>query len=785
MRLLTRQIVFVIGLILFAASQRSSATVAGDEHWDAQFGLAGVTNFIAGIAINNGVVYGAGGSSTGFTNAPLYVWDGYQWSTPATFSGPSILTINDLAWLNNTLYAAGNFTNVNGVAASGLAKWDGTSWSSVGFTGTAITLAVNGNNLYVGGSFTNAGGVATTNIGYWDGSSWHGLGNGLGLAGGSSSVRAIALHNGQIYAGGIFTNSGSTFATNLAVWDGVNWTQIGGGMTNSGSVSALAFNGNDLYVGGYFSSAGTVAASSIAKWDGTSWSNLGGGLVGSPNATVASIAVWNGNVFVAGSFNTAGGTSAPDFAIWNGSSWSSAAGSMNASVNRVISTGTNLYVGGNFTLAGTVPVNGIAMWNGTAWSALGPPGRMNGLSSVAQAIAGDETYLYAGGGFSYAGQTNVGNLARFDGAHWSGMPGGTPNFSISSLAVFNHSLFVGSLLSPYFWANNGTNWFVPANDPVAGPVNSMVTDSTNLFMGGSFWFTDNANNAAFYSGRWDGTNWWSLCPSYNFTINSPPPPSGVGVNAVVVNGTNVFLGGRFVAQDSVTFPANTSCTNIVRWDGSRWRPLGTGVNSNIQAMVMLGTNLYVGGLFTNASGVAASRIAMWNGTSWSSLGSGVIGSGSVFALAALGTNLYAGGSFTNIGGQPINRIAKWDGNQWTSLGSGIPGKSGSVQSFFVMGANLYVGGNFRQAGDKNSSGIARWNEQINFDTPQLGTSYSAGDGTFHVRVSGIGGLTNIVQASTNLTAWVTVATNTAGIFDFTDPNATAYPYRYYRALLGP
>jgi len=43
---------------------------------------------------------------------------------------------------------------------------------------------------------------------------------------------------------------------------------------------------------------------------------------------------------------------------------------------------------------------------------------------------------------------------------------------------------------------------------------------------------------------------------------------------------------------------------------------------------------------------------------------------------------------------------------------------------------------------------------------------------------------NIVQASTDLVNWVDIYTNTPP-FTLTDSMATTFPYRFYRALLGP
>ena len=60
-------------------------------------------------------------------------------------------------------------------------------------------------------------------------------------------------------------------------------------------------------------------------------------------------------------------------------------------------------------------------------------------------------------------------------------------------------------------------------------------------------------------------------------------------------------------------------------------------------------------------------------------------------------------------------------------------------------------------------------------------------GQFRFYLSGITGRAYRIDASTNLTAWVPVVTNTAfgGGFQFNDPNASGYSRRFYRALLLP
>jgi hypothetical protein len=285
--------------------------------------------------------------------------------------------------------------------------------------------------------------------------------------------------------------------------------------------------------------------------------------------------------------------------------------------------------------------------------------------------------------------------------------------------------------------------------------------------------------------RWDGTNWLDMI-SLNatdtisaFYFNDP----NLGMDAVAFMGTNIYIGGHFsIGWHDPTFTVVTNCYNIMYFDGAYDRIVGTGLNSNVVAMAVLSTNLYVAGLFTNAGGIAASHVAMWNGNVWSAVGGGVVGSGTVSALATLGTNLYAGGTFTSMGGTLAARIAKWDGSSWSVLGGGM---NSTVLALETFGPDLYAGGSFRVAGGKSSCDVGRWNCQINFNTPQIAGISRSGSGEFAMRLDGIAGMTNIIQATTNFISWIPVLTNMTGIYEFTDTPAQPYPCRFYRATLGP
>ena len=72
--------------------------------------------------------------------------------------------------------------------------------------------------------------------------------------------------------------------------------------------------------------------------------------------------------------------------------------------------------------------------------------------------------------------------------------------------------------------------------------------------------------------------------------------------------------------------------------------------------------------------------------------------------------------------------------------------------------------------------------------PQLGHAGSLAGGGFFFQLAGAPQATYVIQASTNLAAWVPVTTNTlpaGGVWQIADPQAAAFSRRYYRAVKVP
>ena len=481
-----------------------------------------------------------------------------------------------------------------------------------------------------------------------------------GLAGVNNTVDAAVVDGaGNLYIGGAFTIVGNMFITNLAEWNGSSWSAVGSGV--NGAVNALLVSGGNLYAGGSFTTAGGNVVNHIAVWNGSTWSALGLGL----NNTVFALTISGGNLYAGGFFTMATnagpvGISASHIAEWNGSSWSALGIGLNSTVLALATLGTNVVVGGQFTFAGFTPAVGIAQWNGTTWLTLA-----GGVNSSVNSLAVSGTNLFAGGNFTVA--TNSGPVA---------------------------------LSTPYIAEWNGNSWTNLALG-LNNTVESLLVSGANLFAGGYITFATNTGPVTVSTtliAEWNGSSWSALGTGVGAT--------GGAVNALVMWGGNLIAGGGAISRAG-TVGAN----NLAQWNGASWSPVVPGLNSQVQAVAVMGTNLFIGGNFQTAGNVAANYIAQWNGSGWSTLGTGM--NSQVSALAVMGTNLYAGGFFTTAGSVAATNIAMWNGNSWTALGTGVGGWLGfwpPVSALAVWNAtNLVVGGEFNSMSGVAATNIAIYN----------------------------------------------------------------------------
>ena len=539
---------------------------------------------------------------------------------------------------------------------------------------------------------------------------------------------------------------GAGFQSELARWDGTQWTVLPGSLSFFATDLAVTDAGDAVYVS--FLSGGTatngngttVAVDEVARYHipTATWDNLGGGL----DATVSAM-------------DTDG------------------AG--------------NLIVGGGFSQAndGTA-LNRVARWNQAtgAWEPLG-----GGIAGSALALAAEPggTVVIAGD-FDQtvgAGGSSAGGVARFDftSGQWqalgAGFDAGSRQFAGlvsdgTNVVVTGSLIRIGGVSRPvYRW--NGVSWAPYANlgdvgvnilgieRDGAGTVYVLGNTFSNVFRSG---YTVHARDAAASS--------WTLVAHGPNTTSSFRTMAATGARA----GDALFLGGQFTGFEG---PNGTSVPAIhfAHWDGSTWtsqQPPFVGVNGTVYAAeevlplrrpgapssAPIPTNRFmaVGGDFTEVANVPVNRIALYDGVTWDDPGQGVTDpSGIVRALLpmdlyegerisppAIWTPFVIGGTFTEVTNDdgtrvPTSNIAEWDlsTSSWQAYGQGvslggIPG-SGAVHALAYTRscfrtrepAYVYVGGQFDTATNADGSTVAVQNlARYNLAT---GRWESAGGGT--------------------------------------------------------
>jgi hypothetical protein len=345
-------------------------------------------------------------------------------------------SVRSIAVMGDDVYVGGRLASAGGVQVSGIAKWDGATWSDVGggidfcrgifCFPTAYALEVKGNELIVGGNFGSIGGIPANKVAKWDGSKWSAIGEGINICDGLDclTVQSIAVSGDTIYAiGNVLTDvkdiGGTVNVSGFAVWDGSTWSPLGGGVVGdslTASINAIALSGNDAYIGGNFRSAGGIATNNIARWTGSNWEALGSGVEGciSSNPTfscspyIATIAVKGKDVYAGGRFAAAGGTSANNIARWDGERWHALGSGANGLVMKLAVHGDLVYAGGTFTEIDGVKANGIARFDGVKWAPVGA-----GVDGYVDVIAFSDNHMYVGGGFNTAGGKPALNIARW------------------------------------------------------------------------------------------------------------------------------------------------------------------------------------------------------------------------------------------------------------------------------------------------------------------------------------------------------------------------------------
>ncbi len=129
------------------------------------------------------------------------------------FDGPVYAAIRTATGI----VVAGDFRVAGGVAARGIARWDGTYWTPLG-DGLAVGasfLACHDDTVWAGWNVYDPVNGARGDIARWDGHAWS-------APFASPVIRAMTVHRGRL------TIDGSSPGSVVGQWDGAQWILLGG-----------------------------------------------------------------------------------------------------------------------------------------------------------------------------------------------------------------------------------------------------------------------------------------------------------------------------------------------------------------------------------------------------------------------------------------------------------------------------------------------------------------------------------------------------------------------------
>lgn len=318
-------------------------------------------------------------------------------------------------------------------------------------------------------------------------------------------------------------------------------------------------------------------------------------------------------------------------------------------IKRIVKVATNeWYVAGCFeNFAGVASADYVAKWDGTTWSGL------PGISKIVHDAVIYKGQLIVGGEFVDASGIDAADMvAQWNGSSWVGL----------ETSLGTHT------------PQNGPSDFVTS---LHVQENGAGTSDDILLVGGSFSYGISEGNVGFpiantvNIAKWDGSTWGSI------DSDSHPYSDGAIYTDLVVRdiatiGSDIYLGAYL--SNYYTLSATKKSFAFHKFSSGTWsRPL------------------------TGASNIATSYFGQGFG---------------IFTIKTSGTDLYVGGNFTNIMGTYANYLAKYDTqtNVFTSVGSGEPsfGVGVPIRDIVISSDQIIVAGSFPEfTGGKGA--LARWN----------------------------------------------------------------------------
>ncbi|KAF0810998.1 RHS Repeat family protein [Alcanivorax sp. S71-1-4] len=571
---------------------------------------------------------------------------------------------------------------------------------------------------YIGGSFTmagmNVGSVALFPVND-DLSNPHLL----AMPEANGEIHAVASDGeGGWYIAGDFTRFGNFERLRLAHIDGSgrisNWNPGA-----NGTVRALVVSNDTVYAGGDFTAAGNgnaaIARNKLASFSAngslTNWNPYANGLV-------RALALGDDGVFVGGEFTQIGGGPDADTRTglakigFNGDllSWRS---SISGKFNALLFHNGSIYAGGDFTQGSrlqdgnqySIPagryINNLVALPSAGDGAVSPSSHFQYFAVggvVNSIISSDSGGVLIGGTFSDVVRYHFSaGSNQFSIRYHESLCSSHGYVNISSGVCINDVPTTGSVSAiaqvedDLLLARSNENfWGIEG-----GSINTIATDGGSILIAGNFHIAgghDRLGLASFDNQGFLGD--WA--PGANGVVHTMTKRNGV-----------IYAGGDFTFSGAGI--ANTARNRLAAFDEEgnllSWNP---GANGRVNSLVVLGGNIYAAGSFTSAGGEPRSRLASFdlsgNLMNWNAEIQGTDQVASV--LTAIDGVIYVGGLFTSASGASgvVSRtnLAAFDAEG--NIQSWAPQTDGAVTVFGLTDNTLYIAGDFSSASGSTGGG---------------------------------------------------------------------------------
>lgn len=495
--------------------------------------------------------------------------------------------------------------------------------------GIVHAVATDGIRVYIGGSFVDVDGVSRRNFAAFDVAT--GALSSLELT--TERVYAMAIQGSTLFVGGSFNGIGGVSRRNLARIDlATNTVSSWQAPDPNDEVHALFVRGSTLYVGGRFTQMGGQPRTGVAAVDATT-----GALRGfNPNVGMAVFALTrqDTSLYIGGYVNAGGfrsrvvavdastGAALPFDAQVDGS----------GSVYALLATPSALYVGGAIETVGGQARRHAAALDPATGALL--PWRPHPSKEV-RALAARGTGVLLGGYFNSVGGQDRRNLAAIELATgrattWKPATDPAAISQVVTLHLAGGVVYVGGTFTTLAGQPRGnlgavsaaTGAVLPLRADTNGVVRALASLNGTLYVGGEF--TALAGSPRTRLGAVDATTGALRTWSYTATAT---------VRALAAVGARVYAGGDL---GLVALDASTGASTGIDYGVFR-----------VSALVVDGTRLVVGGLFSSIRGQTRNGLAILDHASgdvlpWSQ--TPVTGANWFVAVAVSATKIYAAGS---------------------------------------------------------------------------------------------------------------------------------------------